>query len=143
MIDKIDAKIISKICESYIEQFKLLLSSCDEEFDSIKRAWDAETTDFLTGARRRFKTKKELDTHYYVEMVNLLNDIKGENPTLYAVCTKNMNKVLKNNPTFSKKAGLIVHQDDKYSNTEYYVNYLFSEKALSRCKALIDSFGIK
>ena len=76
-------------------------------------------------------------------MKELLDDIMKESPSIYNSATLKLNELLRLNPTYFKKAGLIVHQDDKYSNTEYYVNYLFSEKALSRCKALIDSFGIK
>lgn len=143
MIDKIDAKIIKQTCETYINQFTLLLNVVDEDYETIKRAWKEETTSFFTGERRRFKTKKELDTHYYIELVRLLDDIKKENPSLYEICTKNLNKVLRTNSSFSKKAGLIVHQDDRYTNTEYFVNYIFSEKALDRCKALLGSFGIK
>lgn len=66
-----------------------------------------------------------------------------ENPSLYRACVKELNKTLRTNSSFSKKAGLIVHQDDRYTNTEYFVNYLFSGKALDRCKALLGSFGIK
>ena len=54
----------------------------------------------------------------FIIPVRLLDDIKKENPSLYEICTKNLNKVLRTNSSFSKKAGLIVHQDDRYTNTE-------------------------
>ena len=58
-------------------------------------------------------------------MVGLLDRVMKENPSLYRACVKELNKTLRTNSSFSKKAGLIVHQDDRYTNTEYFVNYLF------------------
>ena len=86
---------------------------------------------------------KEIDTYYYAQMVGLLDRVMKENPSLYRACVKELNKTLRTNSSFSKKAGLIVHQDDIYTNTEYFVNYIFSGKALDRCKALLGSFEIK
>ena len=109
----------------------------------IKSAWENEKEEFYSGNFRRFKTLKEIDTYYYTQMVGLLDRVMKENPSLYRACVKELNKTLRTNSSFSKKAGLIVHQDDRYTNTEYFVNYLFSGKALDRCKALLGSFGIK
>jgi len=143
MIDKIDAKIISKLCTEYRTQYELLLSTQSGEESIIKSAWENEKEEFYSRNFRRFKTLKEIDTYYYTQMVGLLDRVMKENPSLYRACVKELNKTLRTNSSFSKKAGLIVHQDDRYTNTEYFVNYLFSGKALDRCKALLGSFGIK
>lgn len=142
-MDKIDATIIDKICSKYKTIFELLMDVESYKQDIIKKAWDNELTEFYSGKRKRFETVKEINIFYYIKMKELLDDIMKESPSIYNSATLKLNELLRLNPTYFKKAGLIVHQDDKYSNTEYYVNYLFSEKALSRCKALIDSFGIK
>lgn len=142
-MDKIDATIVNKICSKYKTIFELLMDVESEKQDIIKKAWDSELTDFYSGKRKRFETVKEINVFYYLKMKELLDNIMKESPGLYNSATLKLNELLRLNSAYSKKAGLIVHQDDKYSNTEYYVNYLFSEKALSRCKALIDSFEIK
>lgn len=142
-MDKIDATIIDKICSKYKTIFELLMDVESEKQDIIKKAWDSELTDFYSGKRKRFETVKEINMFYYLKMKELLDNIMKESPGLYNSATLKLNELLRLNSAYSKKAGLIVHHDDEYSNTEYYVNYLFSEKALSKCKALIDSFGIK
>jgi len=142
-MDKVDANIISKICSEYCAQYELLTSTQSDEENLIKRAWDIEKQDFYSGNSKRFNSTKEIDTYYYMQMVGLLKRVMKCEPELYKKCTGELNKILKKNSAYSKKAGLIVNLDDKYSNTEYYVNYIFAEKALDKCKAIIGSYGTK
>lgn len=142
-MDKVDAKILGEICSKYIEQFELLLSVEPSRLNSINIAWDREKTDFYSGKTKKFKSEKELNTHYYVYMVELLDSIEKDNSELYEICINALNQILKSKGSYSKKAGLIIHQNDRYTNTEYFVNYIFSGKALDRCKAFLGSFGIK
>ena len=142
-MDKIDAKIIKGICESYIEIFELMIGTEENEWSLLKRAWEGETESFFSGATRRFKTTKELDTYYYRQMVGLVNKIMEEHPTLYQICITKLNKVLYENRGSVGQAGLIYNGNNQYTNTEYYVNYIFAEKALSKAKAILGAYGIK
>lgn len=142
-MDKIDAKILSEICSKYKEQIELLLSVEPSRLKSINNAWDQEITDFYSGKTKKFKSKEKLDTHYYVYMVELLDSVEKDNPDLYRICINALNKILKSKGSYSKKAGLIVHADDRYSNIEYYVNYVFANKTLDVCKAILGSCKIK
>ena len=59
MIDKIDAKIISKLCTEYRTQYELLLSTQSGEESIIKSAWENEKEEFYSGNFRRFKIFSE------------------------------------------------------------------------------------
>ena len=51
-MDKIDAQIICRICAMYNVYFEFLLDIEFEEFQAIKRAWDAEKQRVLMGEIR-------------------------------------------------------------------------------------------
>lgn len=140
-MDKIDAQIICRICSMYNVYFEFLLDIELEEIQTIKRAWDDEKQSVLTGAKKG--TVKQVDMKYYVQIVGLLDRIKRDNFGLYRKCTDEMKDILRKDKSYCKKAGLIVKDNADYTNVEYYVNYLFSEKALSKAKAILGAYGKK
>ena len=140
-MDKIDAQIICRICSMYNVYFEFLLDIEFEEFQTIKRAWDAEKQRVLMGEIRG--TTKEVDMKYYRQMIEVLDRIKRDNFGLYRKCTDEMKDILRKDKSYCKKAGLIVKDNADYTNVEYYVNYLFSEKALSKAKAILGAYGKK
>lgn len=140
-MDKIDAQIICRICSMYNVYFEFLLYIEFEEFQAIKRAWDAEKQRVLMGEIRG--TTKEVDMKYYRQMIEVLDRIKRDNFGLYRKCTDEMKDILRKDKSYCKKAGLIVKDNADYTNVEYYVNYLFSEKALSKAKAILGAYGKK
>ena len=137
-MDKIDAQIICRICSMYNVYFEFLLDIELEEIQAIKRAWDDEKQSVLTGAKKG--TVKQVDMKYYVQIVGLLERIKRDNFGLYRRCTAEMNDILKKDKAYCKKAGLIVKDDENYSNVEYYANYVVSEEALNKAKAILGSY---
>ena len=140
-MDKIDAQIICRICSMYNVYFEFLLDIEFEEFQAIKRAWDAEKQRVLMGEIRG--NTKEVDMKYYRQMIEVLDRIKRDNFGLYRKCTDEMKDILRKDKSYCKKAGLIVKDNADYTNVEYYVNYLFSEKALSKAKAILGAYGKK
>lgn len=140
-MDKIDAQIICRICSMYNVYFDFLLDIEFEEFQGIKKAWDAEKQRVLMGEIKG--SAKEIDMKYYRQMIGVLDRIKRDNFGLYRRCTDEMKDILKKDKAYCKKAGLIVKDNADYTNVEYYVNYLFSEKALNKAKAILGSFGKK
>ena len=140
-MDKIDAQIVCRICSIYNAYFELLLSVELEEFNAIKRAWDAEKQSVLMGMSKR--SVKEVDMKYYCEMVKILDHIKREIPEFYHKCTEEMKSTIKKDRAYCRKAGLIVKDDDNYTNIDYYVNYLYSSKAFNKAKAILEAYGKK
>ena len=76
-MDKIDAQIICRICSMYNVYFEFLLDIEFEEFQAIKRAWDAEKQRVLMGEIRG--TTKEVDMKYYRQMIEVFDRIKRDN----------------------------------------------------------------
>lgn len=135
-----DSLLTMKACSFYNTYFKFLLDIELEKIQAIKRAWDDEKQSVLTGATNG--TVKQVDMKYYVQIVGLLERIKRDNFGLYRGCTDEMKRILAENKEICKRAGLIV-KDGNYSNTEYFVNYLYATKALDKIKSKLSPFGKK
>ena len=133
-----DSLLAMKACSFYNTYFEFLLDIELEKIQAIKRAWDDEKQSVLTGAKKG--TVKQVDMKYYVQIVGLLERIKRNNFGLYRRCTAEMNDILKKDKAYCKKAGLIVKDDENYSNVEYYANYVVSEEALNKAKAILESY---
>ncbi|MDO4341991.1 MAG: hypothetical protein Q4C44_04535 [bacterium] len=135
-----DSLLVMKACSFYNTYFEFLLDIELEKIQAIKRAWDDEKQSVLTEATKG--TVKQIDMKYYVQIVGLLERIKRDNFGLYRGCTDEMKRILAENKEICKRAGLIV-KDDDYSNTEYFVNYLYAAKALDKIKSKLSPFGKK
>lgn len=135
-----DSLLTIKACSFYNTYFEFLLDIELEKIQAIKRAWDDEKQSVLTGATNG--TVKQVDMKYYVQIVGLLERIKRDYFGLYRGCTDEMKRILAENKEICKRAGLIV-KDGDYSNTEYFVNYLYATKALDRIKSKLSPFGKK
>ena len=135
-----DSLLAMKACSFYNTYFEFLLDIELEKIQAIKRAWDDEKQSVLTGATNG--TVKQVDMKYYVQIVGLLERIKRDNFGLYRGCTDEMKRILAENKEICKRAGLIV-KDGDYSNTEYFVNYLYATKALDKIKSKLSPFGKK
>lgn len=53
-----------------------------------------------------------------------------------------MKRILAENKKICTRVGLIV-EEGNYSNTEYFVNYLYATKALDKIKSKLSPFGKK
>lgn len=135
-----DSLLTMKACSFYNTYFEFLLDIELEKIQAIKRAWDDEKQSVLTGATNG--TVKQVDMKYYVQIVGLLERIKRDNFGLYRGCTDEMKRILAENKEICTRVGLIV-KDGNYSNTEYFVNYLYATKALDKIKSKLSPFGKK
>ena len=121
-----DSLLTMTACSFYNTYFEFLLDIRLEDASNIKSAWENELQGVMTG--RIKSTKKDVDMKYYLQMVRVLDIIQRDNFGLYRGCTDEMKRILAENKEICTRVGLIV-KDDDYSNTEYFVNYLYATKA--------------
>ena len=133
-----DSLLTMKACSFYNTYFEFLLDIRLEYASNIKSAWENELQGVMTG--RIKSTKKDVDMKYYLQMVRVLDIVQRDYFGLYRGCTDEMKRILAENKEICKRAGLIV-KDGDYSNTEYFVNYLYATKALDKIKSKLSPFG--